>query len=93
MLKRRQLKSFTLNFGPQHPATHGVLRLIIELRGEIVQKADPHIGFLHRGTEKLIENKINLSFEEHKMANGTNSEGNNIVSKFIPFNNVGEDNN
>ena len=43
--------------------------------------------------EKLIENKINLSFEEHKMANGTNSEGNNIVSKFIPFNNVGEDNN
>ena len=57
MLKRRQLKSFTLNFGPQHPATHGVLRLILELRGEIVQKADPHIGFLHRGTEKLIENK------------------------------------
>ncbi len=43
--------------------------------------------------EKLIENKINLSFEEHKMSNGTNSEGNNIVSKFIPFNNVGEDNN
>lgn len=60
MLKRRQLKSFTLNFGPQHPATHGVLRLIIELRGEIVQKADPHIGFLHRGTEKLIENKTYL---------------------------------
>lgn len=51
MLKRRQLKSFTLNFGPQHPATHGVLRLIVELRGEIVQNADPHIGFLHRGTE------------------------------------------
>ena len=60
MLKRRQLKSFTLNFGPQHPATHGVLRLILELRGEIVQKADPHIGFLHRGTEKLIENKTYL---------------------------------
>lgn len=57
MLKRRQLKSFTVNFGPQHPATHGVLRLLLELRGEIVQKADPHIGFLHRGTEKLIENK------------------------------------
>ena len=52
MLKRRQLKSFTLNFGPQHPATHGVLRLILELRGEIVQKADPHIGFLHRGDRK-----------------------------------------
>ena len=60
MLKRRQLKSFSLNFGPQHPATHGVLRLILELRGEIVQKADPHIGFLHRGTEKLIENKTYL---------------------------------
>lgn len=60
MLKRRQLKSFTLNFGPQHPATHGVLRLIVELRGEIVQHADPHIGFLHRGTEKLIENKTYL---------------------------------
>ena len=60
MLRRRQLKSFTLNFGPQHPATHGVLRLILELRGEIVQKADPHIGFLHRGTEKLIENKTYL---------------------------------
>ena len=47
----------TLNFGPQHPAAHGVLRLILELEGEIVEKADPHIGLLHRGTEKLIENK------------------------------------
>ena len=46
-----------LNFGPQHPAAHGVLRLILELDGEIVEKADPHIGLLHRGTEKLIENK------------------------------------
>jgi len=53
----RNLKSFTINFGPQHPAAHGVLRLILELDGEIVKKADPHIGLLHRGTEKLIESK------------------------------------
>ncbi len=46
-----------LNFGPQHPAAHGVLRLILQLNGEIVEKLDPHIGLLHRGTEKLIENK------------------------------------
>ena len=60
MLKTTHLKSFTLNFGPQHPATHGVLRLVLELHGEIVRKADPHIGFLHRGTEKLIEHKTYL---------------------------------
>lgn len=48
---------YKLNFGPQHPAAHGVLRLILELKGEVVVKADPHIGFLHRGTEKLIEQK------------------------------------
>jgi NADH-quinone oxidoreductase subunit D len=51
------LKNMTLNFGPQHPAAHGVLRLILELDGEIVERADPHIGLLHRGTEKLIEQK------------------------------------
>ncbi len=51
------LQTYKLNFGPQHPAAHGVLRLILELNGEIVVKADPHIGFLHRGTEKLIEFK------------------------------------
>ena len=50
-------ENYTLNFGPQHPAAHGVLRLILELDGEIVERADPHIGLLHRGTEKLIENK------------------------------------
>ena len=50
-------KNLTLNFGPQHPAAHGVLRLILELDGEVVEKADPHIGLLHRGTEKLIEHK------------------------------------
>jgi NADH dehydrogenase (ubiquinone) Fe-S protein 2 len=56
----RELKNFTINFGPQHPAAHGVLRLILELDGEIVKKADPHIGLLHRGTEKLIEYKTYL---------------------------------
>ena len=53
----KETKTFNLNFGPQHPAAHGVLRLILELDGEVVEKADPHIGLLHRGTEKLIENK------------------------------------
>ncbi|HBG34482.1 MAG: NADH dehydrogenase [Alphaproteobacteria bacterium GWC2_42_16] len=53
-------QSFTLNFGPQHPATHGVLRLILEMDGEVVERADPHIGLLHRGTEKLIEYKTYL---------------------------------
>ncbi len=53
----KKTKSLNLNFGPQHPAAHGVLRLILELDGEIIEKADPHIGLLHRGTEKLIENK------------------------------------
>lgn len=52
-----EIKSYTLNFGPQHPAAHGVLRLILELEGEVVQKADPHVGLLHRGTEKLVETK------------------------------------
>ena len=53
----KETKTLNLNFGPQHPAAHGVLRLILQLDGEIVEKADPHIGLLHRGTEKLIENK------------------------------------
>tara|TARA_Y100001949_G_scaffold162837_1_gene156179 strand:+ start:506 stop:1681 length:1176 start_codon:yes stop_codon:yes gene_type:complete len=53
----KQSKTLKINFGPQHPAAHGVLRLILELDGEVVEKADPHIGLLHRGTEKLIENK------------------------------------
>jgi NADH dehydrogenase (ubiquinone) Fe-S protein 2 len=52
-----EIKNFTINFGPQHPAAHGVLRLILELKGEVIERADPHIGLLHRGTEKLIENK------------------------------------
>jgi len=56
----RKIKNFTLNFGPQHPAAHGVLRLILELNGEVIERADPHIGLLHRGTEKLIEYKTYL---------------------------------
>ena len=53
----KKTKTMNLNFGPQHPAAHGVLRLILELDGEVVEKVDPHIGLLHRGTEKLIEHK------------------------------------
>ena len=56
----KQVKNFTLNFGPQHPAAHGVLRLVLEMNGEVVERADPHIGLLHRGTEKLIEYKTYL---------------------------------
>src|SRR5262249_15713936 len=54
------LRTFTINFGPQHPAAHGVLRLVLELDGEVVERVDPHIGLLHRGTEKLIEYKTYL---------------------------------
>ena len=53
----KKIKNFSLNFGPQHPAAHGVLRLVLALEGEKVKRCDPHIGLLHRGTEKLIENK------------------------------------
>jgi NADH-quinone oxidoreductase subunit D len=56
-MAQTEIKSYTMNFGPQHPAAHGVLRLVLELSGEIVERADPHIGLLHRGTEKLIEHK------------------------------------
>ena len=59
-MKQVDIKNMTLNFGPQHPAAHGVLRLVLEMDGEIVERADPHIGLLHRGTEKLIENKTYL---------------------------------
>jgi len=54
------IKPMTMNFGPQHPAAHGVLRLVFEMDGEIIERADPHIGLLHRGTEKLIEHKTYL---------------------------------
>jgi len=56
----KKLKTMNLNVGPQHPAAHGVLRLVVQLNGEIVEKIDPHIGLLHRGSEKLMEDKIYL---------------------------------
>src|ERR1700709_414907 len=59
-MTEHNLRNFTINFGPQHPAAHGVLRLVLELDGEIVARVDPHIGLLHRGTEKLIEHKTYL---------------------------------
>ncbi len=59
-MTEKQIKNLMLNFGPQHPAAHGVLRLVLEMDGEVVERADPHIGLLHRGTEKLIENKTYL---------------------------------
>ena len=57
-MKEVELNTTTINFGPQHPAAHGVLRLVVELEGEVVQRAEPHIGLLHRGTEKLLNIKL-----------------------------------
>ena len=54
------IKNYMMNFGPQHPAAHGVMRLVLEMDGEVIERADPHIGLLHRGTEKLIEYKTYL---------------------------------
>jgi len=59
-MSEQEIRNFTLNFGPQHPAAHGVLRLVLEMDGEVIDRADPHIGLLHRGTEKLIEHKTYL---------------------------------
>ena len=59
-MKEVKLKPLTINFGPQHPAAHGVLRMVLEMDGEIIERVDPHIGLLHRGTEKLIESKTYL---------------------------------
>lgn len=91
------LKNFTLNFGPQHPAAHGVLRLVLELSGETVIKADPHIGLLHRGTEKLIEYKtvlqalpyfdrldyVSMMAQEHTYALAVEKLSNLFVNKNI----------
>jgi NADH-quinone oxidoreductase subunit D len=60
MTDQQPLRNFSINFGPQHPAAHGVLRLILELDGEVVDRVDPHVGFLHRGTEKLMESRTYL---------------------------------
>lgn len=59
-MSETEIRNYTFNFGPQHPAAHGVLRLVLEMDGEVVERADPHIGLLHRGTEKLIEHKTYL---------------------------------
>ena len=59
-MTEHNIRNFSINFGPQHPAAHGVLRLVLELDGEVVERVDPHIGLLHRGTEKLIEDKTYL---------------------------------
>jgi NADH-quinone oxidoreductase subunit D len=56
----KKIKTFNINLGPQHPAAHGVLRLIVQLNNEVIEKIDAHIGLLHRGTEKLMEDKIYL---------------------------------
>lgn len=97
--KKKQLiykmKSFTINFGPQHPAAHGVLRLILELDGEVVIQADPHIGLLHRGTEKLIEYKtvfqalpyldrldyVSMMCQEHTFSLGVETLANIKISR------------
>src|SRR4029078_8999441 len=60
LMAETELRNFTINFGPQHPAAHGVLRTVLELEGEVVERVGPHIGLLHRGTEKLIEHKTYL---------------------------------
>ena len=60
MRRAEEIRNYTMNFGPQHPAAHGVLRLVLELDGEVIQRADPHIGLLHRATEKLAEHKTYL---------------------------------
>ncbi len=59
-MSERSVRNFNINFGPQHPAAHGVLRLVLELDGEVVERVDPHVGLLHRGTEKLMEHKTYL---------------------------------
>ena len=59
-MKDVKIKPLNINFGPQHPAAHGVLRMVLEMDGEVIERVDPHIGLLHRGTEKLIEHKTYL---------------------------------
>ena len=60
LTSEQKIRNFNINFGPQHPAAHGVLRLVLELDGEIVERCDPHIGLLHGGTEKLMESRTYL---------------------------------
>ena len=79
----KKIKNFTLNFGPQHPAAHGVLRLVLEMNGEVVERADPHIGLLHRGTEKLIEYKRRPWVQNEKQKLLTIAEPKSIES--LPY--------
>src|ERR1700738_3776248 len=82
-------RNFTINFGPVHPAAHGVLRLVLELDGEVVKRVDPHIGFLHRGTEKLIEHKTYLQaigyFDRLDYVAPMNQEHAFVLSAVIAF--------
>ena len=78
----KKIKNLNLNFGPQHPAAHGVLRLILELDGEVVEKADPHIGLLHRGTEKLIENKTYMQADLRRILTDYGFEGHPLRKDF-----------
>jgi len=63
-----EIRNYTMNFGPQHPAAHGVLRLVLELDGEVIVRADPHIGLLHRATEKLAETRTYLQAQAEQAA-------------------------
>ena len=70
-----EIRNYTMNFGPQHPAAHGVLRLVLELDGEVVQRADPHIGLLHRATEKLAEYLVHTGSGLYAVPPGVATEG------------------
>ncbi len=77
--KMPETRFMVLNMGPQHPATHGVLRLVLELDGEVVVKATPHIGYLHRGVEKIAENRTYHQMIPHTdRLDYTNAAGNNL---------------
>ena len=79
----QKIRNFNINFGPQHPAAHGVLRLVLELDGEIVDRCDPHIGLLHRGTEKLMESRTylqNLPYFDRLGLRSPNEPGTRLVS-------------
>ena len=99
-MKEIEVNTTTINFGPQHPAAHGVLRLVVELDGEVVERAEPHIGLLHRGTEKLIEYKTYLQAvpyfdrldyvspmcQEHAFAIATETLLNIETAEYVPPN-------
>ena len=104
-MTNRTSEKFRVNFGPQHPAAHGVLRLILDLDGEVVERVEPHIGLLHRGTEKLIENKTysqaipyfdRLDYvapmnQEHAFALAIERIMNNLVDNAIKYSEKGSE--